>query len=171
MDEEISQSTGESEGQPTGPPDQHGPMLWVAITLLGLLVFLVIFANVPDIRASAGMALTQHEWQLQSYDDRTGVMVPALSDAAVTIGFQQNGIAGGSSGCGYYSVNYTSKDYGIAITDLVIAGLLCRDPKVTEQEAAYFLDLTNCTEFRVSETSLEMFGKDGRQLLALIPRT
>ena len=171
MEEEESFGAGEREGQPAGPPDQHGPMLWVAIVLLGLLVFLVIFVNIPDIRASAGSALTQHEWQLRSYDNGTGAMVPALPGTPVTIGFRQDGIAGGRSGCSYYSVNYTTKDYGITITNLVLADLLCPGPGVMDQESAYLEDLTNCTEFRVSETRLEMYGKDGRQRLAFIPRT
>ena len=171
MDEEIPVDDVQDDGQPAGPPDRHGPMLWVAIALLGLLVFLVIFVNVPEIRASAGTEMARHEWQLQTYVDATGVMVPALPDAVVTFGFPEAGIAGGRSGCSYYAVNYTTNDYSIAISDLVIAGLLCWDPKATEQEKAYLLDLTNCTEFRVSETSLKMFGKDGRQLLVFIPRT
>ena len=171
MDEEESFGAGEREGQPAGPPDQHGPMLWVAIALLGLLVFLVIFVNIPDIRASAGASMARQEWQLQSYADDTGVMVPALPGTPVTIGFRQDGIAGGRSGCSYYSVNYTTKDYSITLSDLVVAGLQCWDQKGNEQEAAYLLDLTNCTEFRVSETRLEMYGKDGRQRLAFIPRT
>ena len=65
----------------------------------------------------------------------------------------------------FYAVNYTTNDYSIALSEPVIAGLRCWDPEATEQEEAYFVDLMNCTEFRVSETSLKMFGKDGRQLL------
>jgi hypothetical protein len=40
-----------------------------------------------------------------------------------------------------------------------------------DQESAYLVDLTNSTEFRVSETSLKMYGKDGRELLVFIPAT
>ena len=171
MDEEESFGAGEREGQPAGPPDQHGPMLWVAIALLGLLIFLVIFANIPDIRASAGASMARQEWQLQSYADETGVMVPAISGSEVTLTFPEAGIAAGRSGCGYYAVNYTAKGYGITITSLVLADLLCPGPGVMDQESAYLEDLTNCTEFRVSETRLEMYGKDGRQRLVFIPRT
>jgi len=170
MDDDTSGAV-EGEGRPDSPPDQHGPMLWIAITLLGILLFLVIFANIPDMRASAGTVMIQQQWELRSYVNGTGVMVPALPDAAVILQFPKAGIAGGRSGCSYYSVNYTTRDYSIAITDLVIAGLACWDPKATEQEEAYFVDLTNCTEFRVSETSLKMFGKDGRELLVFIPAT
>lgn len=169
MDEEGQADEMQEDRQPAGPPDNHGPMLWVAIALLGFLVFLLLFANVTDIRASAGTEMARHEWQLQTYADATGVMVPALPDAAITLRFPEAGIASGRSGCSYYAVNYTTKEYSIATSDLVIAGLRCWDPKATEQEEAYFVDLTNVTEFRVSETSLKMFGKDGRQLLAFAP--
>lgn len=171
MDEVESSGAGEGEDRPDGPPDQHGPMLWVAIALLGVLLFLVIFANIPDMRASAGTVITQQQWELLSYGDGTGAMVPALPSAAVTIRFQQNGIAAGRSGCGYYAVNYTTKGYGIAISNLVLADLLCSPPGVMDQESAYLVDLTNSTEFRVSETSLKMYGNDGRELLVFIPAT
>ena len=171
MDEEESVGAGEEEAQPTGPPDQHGPMLWVAIALLGILIFLVIFANIPDMRASAGTVMAQQQWELQSYVDGTGVMVQALPHAPVTLRFPQDGIAAGRSGCGFYAVNYTTKGYGIAITNLVLAGLLCSGPGVMDQESAYLEDLTASTQFRVSGTSLVMYGKDGRELLVFIPGT
>jgi heat shock protein HslJ len=170
--EPDTESDGEGPGTwPTSMPQpgRHDPMLWVAIALLGFLVFLLIFANVPEMRASAGTTMASHDWQLQTYADATGVMVPALPDAAVTFDFPEAGIAGGRSGCSYYAVNYTTTDYSIALAEPVIAGLGCWDPKATEQERAYFVDLTNCTEFRVSDTSLKMFGKDARQLLVFVP--
>jgi len=168
MDEENFPGPDEDDRQPKRPQDQHGPMLWVAIAMLAFLVFLVIFANIPDIRASAGTAMTKYEWQLQSYTDATGAMEPVLSGASVTLMFPEDGIAAGRSGCGYYSVNYMTKDYSIAISDLVLADLLCQDAGVMDLEAAYLGDLTNSTEFRVSETTLTMYGKDGKALLVFI---
>lgn len=146
-------------------------MLWVAIALLGILIFQVIFVNIPEMRASAGTVMAQQQWELRSYVDGTGVMAEALPHAPVTLRFPQDGIALGRSGCGFYAVNYTTKGYGIAMTNLVLADLLCSGPGVMDQESAYLEDLTASTQFRVSETSLVMYGKDGRELLVFIPGT
>lgn len=146
-------------------------MVWIAIVLIVFLILLLLFANVPKIRASAGSTMASQEWELVTYVDATGIMVPVLANTTVTFGFPKNGIADGRSGCSYYAVNYSTTDYSIALSDLVIADILCWDPNAAEQDEAYLLDLMNCTGFRVSKTSLKMYGNEGRELLVFVPRT
>jgi heat shock protein HslJ len=155
----------------SGQPEKRDPMVWVAIALLGCLILLVVFVNVPGIRASAGTTMAQTDWQLQSYADATGVLVPALTDPVVTIRFGQDGSVTGFSGCNRYAATYTTKDYSINISSAAQSAAYCPEPGVMAQESAYLADLDATTEFRLTESNLKMFARTGKPLLVFAART
>lgn len=144
-------------------------MVWIAITLIGCLVLLLIFANVPGIRSNAGSALEKAEWQLQSGVDGTGAMVPAVTGPAVTLRFNDGSLAG-VAGCNRYAATYTTEDYTINVTNLVRSEMYCMDPGVMAQEDAYLSDLDASTEFRITASELKMFDRTGKPLLVFTAR-
>jgi heat shock protein HslJ len=145
--------------------------IYVAVALMGCLILLVVFVNVPGIRASAGNTMTMTEWQLQSFADSSGVLTPALLGYPVTVRFTPDGTVFGFSGCNQYSAMYTTKDYSITITPPVQTHLSCNDPGLMAQEGTYLADLGNSTEFRLTDPGLKMYGHNGLPLLVFIPRT
>lgn len=166
----------DDEGPGTWPTSMPQPkktdlMVWVAIALMGCLILLLLFANVPGMRANAGMTMTKTDWQLQSYVDGTGILVPALSDPAVTVRFGRDGSVSGISGCNRYAATYTTKDYTLNITNLAASMMYCPEPGVMAQEEAYLSDLTSSTDFRLSDSDLKTFSKTGKPLLVFAARS
>lgn len=167
---EAEEQASDDEGPGTWPtampqPGRRDLTVWIAIALLGCLVLLVVFVNVPGIRSSAGLTMTRTDWQLQSYADATGILVPALTDPAVTLRFGKDGSVTGTAGCNRYAATYMTRDYSINITNLAGSVMYCPGPGVMAQEDAYLADLTATTDFRLTDTSLKTFGKTGTPLL------
>jgi heat shock protein HslJ len=152
-------------------PGKTDLKVWVAIALMGSLILLLLFANVPGMRANAGMTMTKTDWQLQSYVDRTGILVPALSDPVVTVQFGRDGSVTGISGCNRYAATYTTKDYSLNITNLAGSEMYCPEPGVMAQEEAYLADLTSSTDFRLTDSTLKTFSQAGKPLLVFAARS
>ena len=67
------------------PPQPLGLKFYLALALVGLLVLLILFINIPGIRAYAGISMTRANWTLQSYADSTGVVTVGVG-VAVHVG-------------------------------------------------------------------------------------
>jgi heat shock protein HslJ len=142
-----------------------GPAFYGALALVGVLVFLIVFLNVPGIRASAGILLTQNTWTLQSYIDPGGVLVPAISGSPATARFGTDGKVSGSAGCNQYIANYTTGDLAISISPPVMTERYCENHTVMQQESAFFSDLTKAVELRVNESNLFLYDTTGKPVL------
>ena len=149
-------------------PQKMGLAFYGALALIGLLVFLIVFVNVPGIRASAGMLLTQNTWTLESYVDTSGALVPAISGTPITARFGTNGKVRGSAGCNQYSANYTTGDLAISISQPVLTEMYCENPLVMQQESAYLNNLLKSGEIRVSESNLNLYDKTGIPVLMFV---
>lgn len=164
--------TGDEEGSARPAIDlwkTQKVRILVAIALLLLLIVLVVFVNVPAMRAAAGTVITTTGWQLKSYSDATGVMVPALSDPVVTIRFTREGEVSGSGGCNRYSARYMTEHSRITISATGTTEMYCSGPGVMAQESAYLRDLTAAGEFRLAGSELRLYAADGRPLLVFSP--
>lgn len=167
MTDEVADIPEETDG------DEKEDTLWetqkyrivLAVILMGILIYLVVFVNVPLMKASAGTTLAKTGWQLGQYADRTGVMVPELPGSTVTARFHDDGTISGSAGCNTYSAQYTTKELSITLTETAVTEMFCTAPGVMDQETAYLSDLAASTRFRVSDTNLMMYGADGKVLL------
>jgi len=149
-------------------PQKMGLAFYGALALIGVLVFLIVFVNVPGIRASAGMLLTQNTWTLQSYVDTSGTLVPAITGTPITARFGINGKVRGSAGCNQYSANYTTGDLAISISQPVMTEMYCENPLVMQQESAYLNNLLKSGEIRVSESNLNLYDKTGIPVLMFV---
>jgi heat shock protein HslJ len=160
--------TTEQDYAPATQPQKMGPAFYGALALIGVLVFLIVFVNVPGIRASAGMLLTQNTWSLQSYVDTNGVLIPAITGTPITARFDTDGKVRGSGGCNQYSANYTTRDLAITISPPVMTEMYCENPIVMQQETAYINDLSIAVEIRVSESNLNLYDKTGIPVLMFV---
>lgn len=170
MDHQSGPDVNEhGEKQNAGPQQKHGLMVYVAIALLGCLVLMVVFINVPGTRASAGAAMTRTGWQLQSCADNTGVMITATSGPAITAMFSTNGRVDGFAGCNHYSATYLTRDYSIAISPAATSMMFCTGPGIMDLEQAYLSDLEKSVELRITESYLKMYDRTGKPLLVFVP--
>jgi heat shock protein HslJ len=159
----------EPQDAPAVPPEKMGLAFYAALALVGILVLIVVFLNYPAVKASAGTLMTQTNWTLQSYTDKTGILIPALSGRGVTARFARDGSMTGSAGCNQYAASYSTRDYSINITDTVSTLMFCTEPGVMDQESAYLEDLSKAASFRVDESFLKMYDNAGKPLMVFIP--
>jgi len=155
----------EDTDNPCREVPKRGWYFYFALALMGCLIFLVVFVNVPAMRASAGGTMTTTGWQLQSIANSSGEMEPA-GDPVITARFGRDGRISGFAGCNEYSATYTTNDYAIRITSPVTSLKYCPDPGVMEQETRYLKNLNATTEFRVTDEALKFYNKTGKPVLA-----
>jgi heat shock protein HslJ len=149
-------------------PQKMSLAFYGALALVGVLVLLIVFMNVPSIRASAGMLLTQNTWTLQSYIDTSGVLVPTITRTPITAKFGTEGQVSGSAGCNQYSTHYTTRDLAITISPPVMTDRYCENSILMQQERAFLNDLSKAVEIRVSESNLNLYDKTGKPVLVFV---
>jgi heat shock protein HslJ len=152
----------------TQKPQPIGVAFSIALALVGLLVLLIIFLNIPGIKASAGVSMTRSDWTLQSYADTTGTLVPLKHGTQVTAIFGSDGRVSGSAGCNQYSATYTVRDFAVSISPPVSTKIFCGDPGVVQQESAYLSDLVRAGELRISESNLKFYDGSGKPVLVFV---
>jgi heat shock protein HslJ len=159
----------ENPDAPAGPPEKMGLAFYAALALVGILVIMVVFVNYPATKASAGTLMTRTNWTLQSYTDKTGILIPALSGSGVSARFARDGSMTGSAGCNQYAASYSTRDYAINITNTASTLMFCTEPGIMDQESAFLVDLLKAASFRVDESFLRMYDDTGKPLMVFIP--
>jgi len=149
-------------------PQKMGLAFYGALALVSMLVIIIVFINVPGIRASAGMLLTQNNWTLQSYVGTSGVLIPTITRTPVTVKFGTDDKVSGLTGCNQYSAHYTTRNLAIIISPPVMTAKYCENPIVEQQETAYLNDLLKAVELRVSESKLNLYDTTGKPVLVFV---
>ena len=142
---------------------------YAAFGLVLLLVLLIVVGNYGVVKPDAGSELTRTNWTLRYLEDKTGIVVPALSGSEVTAEFGKDGRVSGNSGCNWYSFTYTTKDHSITTTPESVTDMLSWDPAVAEQESAFLADLSAAASFRKGGTSLYIADATGKTVLVFVP--
>jgi len=166
---EPLQSPAEDPDPEPLKPSPMGRNFYLVMALIGLMLFLIVFFNVPATRASAATTLVTNNWTLASYATTPGVLVPVLNGTQVTARFGKDGIVSGSSGCNRYSATYTVKDYALTITAPRLTKMYCHTSGVMEQETLYVSDLINASAIRIHEPDLNVYDEEGKALLVFGP--
>jgi heat shock protein HslJ len=116
--------------------------------ILAILLGLLLAACVP---AGTGNQLAGTSWRLVSIDGNTQVGA-AIGGQDVTLIFDADGGAGGSSGCNSYGGSYTVKANGsISFSDIVSTLMACMDGGIMEIEASYFAALNAATHYVITQ--------------------
>jgi heat shock protein HslJ len=167
--DDYDEVTGTGEIQPASPPpEKMGLSFYAALGLIGVLVVMVVLINYPAQKAMAGTTMTQTNWTLQSLEDNTGILVPAMSGTEVTAAFDREGRLSGNAGCNNYFAAYTTKDYQLTITGIGSTKMFCSGPGVMQQESAFLADLGRASSFRVSDSFLKFYDASGKTVLVFV---
>jgi heat shock protein HslJ len=152
------------------PEEKMGIAFYAAFGLVLLLVLIIVVGNYGVIRPDAGSELTRNNWTLRYLQDKTGVVIPAITGSGeVTARFGRDGRVSGHSGCNRYASTYTTKERSITITPESVTTMLCREPGVMEQESAYLADMSAAASFRMGGTSLYFADSSGKTVLVFVP--
>lgn len=175
MDDDGEPGTGPEAGNDPGfeleppKPTPMGRNFYLVMALIGFLLFLIVFFNIPATRASAATTLMTTNWTLNVYANPTGVLVPVLNGTNVTAQFHHDGTVTGSSGCNRYFATYTVKEYALTIDSFGSTKMYCRGPGVMEQETAYLSCLTNTSAIRIHGSDLNVYDTAGKMILVYVP--
>jgi heat shock protein HslJ len=164
----LDPGTPDQDFSPATQSQKMGLTFYGALVLIGILVVLIVFMNVPGSRASANVLLVKNTWTLQSYMDADGKLLPTITGSVITAGFNNEGSVRGSAGCNDYVANYTTRNLAITISLPIMTGNTCEDRFIMQQESAYTGDLAKAAEFRVSESNLNLYDKTGRAVLTYV---
>jgi len=162
---EPLQSPAENPDLAPVKPSPMGRNFYLVMALIGLMLFLIVFFNVPATRASMATTLVTNNWTLASYATTPGVLVPVMNGTQITAHFGRDGIVSGSSGCNRYLATYTVKDYALTIATPRSTEMYCLTPGVMKQEAQYLSNLRNTSAIRIYEPDLNVYDTAGKVLL------
>ena len=134
---------------------------------INILLLIVLLSSAFGLAAcaSAGPALEEVTWVLESYGE-TGTLQTVLADTEITAEFKSaDGKLGGSSGCNSYFGGYeTSQDKLTVIPPIGATMMACPEP-IMEQEQEYLSLLEAAETFRIQGGKLTISTSDGQILV------
>jgi heat shock protein HslJ len=144
-----------------------GRGFWAVMILIGVLIMLIIYAQVQGVTRPVQVNLTGTSWMLTYYADNEGAIVPVMNGTEVTIRFGlANGTSiGGYSGCNAYSYNYTISNSRLILTSGTTSGIFCSAPGMMQAESAYIHDLENTSTIRFRSGHLYLYDTAEKPLL------
>jgi len=166
---EPLENPAEDPGLEPAKPSPMGRNFYLVMALIGLMLFLIVFFNVPATRASAATTLVTNNWTLASYATTPGELVPVINGTLITARFGKDGIVRGSAGCNWYTGTYTVKEYALSITALGSTKMNCPASGVMIQETQYLSDLGDASAIRIYEPDLNVYDVQGKLLLVFGP--
>jgi len=165
--------TGPAEDPDLEPakPVPMGRNFYLVMALIGILIFMIVYFNVPATRASAATTLVANNWTLVSYAGTPGVLVPVMNGTHITADFGSHGMVSGSAGCNQYFAAYTVKEYALSITAPGSTKMHCPVTGIMEQESLYLSNLGNASAIRIHEPDLNVYDAAGRMILVFKPES
>ncbi len=110
------------------------------------------------------LSLTGPNWLLQSLNDQQDALVVPISGTELNLTFNEDGTAGGSSGCNTYSGSYQATDTDLTFGPLASTMMACAED-IMNQEAAFLSFLAATTNYEIQGNYLLLKDADGRVLL------
>jgi heat shock protein HslJ len=170
------QEPGSPSGTETLSPHEAGPepaapmgrWFWAVMTLIGVLILLIIYAQVQGVTRPVSVNLTGSCWILTYYSDTDGMMVPAVGGAEVNLSFGPAGTTtlGGYAGCAWYSYSYNrANTTALHLANGTASVEFCTNPGVMQAESAYLRDLENTSSVRFRSGQLTLYDASGKSLL------
>jgi heat shock protein HslJ len=144
-------------------------MVYLAIALLAILVFLVFFMNPLERGSTPSIVITENPWSLSSLAGPDTIMTPVLDGTAITAQFSPDGKLTGSTGCNPYSARYMVHETGIVISRVTATSVPCPTSSATVQELQYIADTEKAAYLRASDRDVTFYGTDGKPLLVFLP--
>ncbi len=105
------------------------------------------------------------QWELRSYANDQGQLVPALTGVHVTAQID-DAVIKGSAGCNTYSTDILIKKSSIRITPPVTTRKTCADPEgIMKQEDQFLKNLRHSEAYQIQGDVLVFLDKEGRPTL------
>lgn len=134
--------------------------LLAAGIVIAIAVAMVLIDS-PLPTPAGGLAGTS--WRLVTMNGR-----PAQgAGEPVSLGFQQDGRAGGSSGCNSYGGEYAVSGSSLTISGVVSTMRACADQALNEQESAYYAALASVASYELAGGQLTLRDAAGAPVLVL----
>jgi len=111
--------------------------------------------------------LTGTEWRLVSLGP-AGAAAHVLPGTNATLNFEDNGRAGGSTGCNSYGGSYQVRGDGISFSRLISTRRACLDQNANQQERRFLSALEAASRFRLTENRLTILSDRGRNVLNFV---
>jgi len=150
------------------PAAPMGRGFWAVMTLIGILILLIIYAQVQGITRPVSVNLTGTSWTLDSYADATGRMVPVNTGNVVNLSFDPENTTtlDGYAGCNWYLYTYFRYNTTtLQIGNGTITLRFCNDSSVMQTESAYLRDLNNTSVVRFRSGQLTLYDATGKPIL------
>jgi heat shock protein HslJ len=162
-------SPGPDTSNDPGSGGPRGFMVYIAIALIAILVFLVFFGNIMGPGAIPATTITENSWSLRSFSSPDGTVNPVLNGTTINATFSPDGKLTGYGGCNYYSARYLVRETIIVVSPVTTTSMACRDNDTTVQESRYYALVGDAMALRVNNRVLTLYGTDGKPLLVFSP--
>ncbi|HNX17849.1 MAG TPA: META domain-containing protein [Methanoregula sp.] len=151
------------------PAPPMGREFWAVMALIGVLVLLIIYAQVQGITKPIPVNLTKTNWTLTYYVNESGTMIPLADGTNVTLQFgdKNSSVLAGYSGCNWYRYNYTSSSTTLVL-DLKSKSLTkmhCTRPGIMQIESEYLHNLESTKTIKFRSDRLYLYDQDQNLLL------
>ncbi len=151
------------------PAAPMGPGFWVTMAIIGVLVLLIVYAQVQGVTRSVPVNLTGTNWTLTYYTNEKGTMVPVTNGTDVTLRFgpANSTTLGGYSGCNAYRYNYTITGSMLTLAPGFgrTTKLFCPAPGVMQVESSYLHDLENTSTIKFRSDHIYLYDTAEKPLL------
>jgi hypothetical protein len=170
MDDEdfvILPATEDPENPVTIPAAPMGPWFWAVMAMLGVLILMIIYAQVQGVTRPVAVNLTCTSWTLASYADAEGTMIPATAETEANLSFgpADTSTLNGYAGCSWYSYTYSRNSTAFHLANGTSTLQFCGDPGLTAAGSAYLRDLNNISAARFRSGQLTFYDAADRSLL------
>jgi heat shock protein HslJ len=138
----------------------------------GLVLALMSLSVAAYAQTGRGMTtdqrvLTGIDWRLASLGP-AGAETGVVAGTTVTLTFEEDNRASGSTGCNSYSGTYQVRGDNISFSRLVSTRRACLDQKANEQEQRFLSTLGGANRFRLLTNRLTIYSDRGRSVLNFV---
>lgn len=125
------------------------------------IIILVLLMSVPAAFAQQDNPLAGTAWRLVSING-----AELMPGTEITLLFENEGSAGGSSGCNFYGVDVAvEQGNSIRFTQAISTAMACLDEGVMEQESAYLQALEAVATYAVRDGQRVLVAENGDELV------
>ncbi len=142
--------------------DVDGTLYEVHTDATGVNIRMVEAAPQGEVQGDNPLADTS--WTLVSMGPE-GAETPAVEGPQVTLVFEDQKQAVGTSGCNSYGGNYLVDGDSISFESVVSTLMACEDAGIMEQEQSFLEALETASRFELTEAGLSIWYGDGQNVL------